>query len=316
MKLKTTVIAAAVLSLTSITATQAAVELTPKQATELKPYERITVTGRFNAIYEASDAVSRRADKMGAYAFYIQSLDDVGDSGNMRVVADVYAKDAPEVGTPKRRVFGGVEEMSKTDATEYEPFDTVTVSGFYPSQPDLYEAIAKKALEKNAASFYVVRNIAMNDGGNTLATAYIYKKDAPKRQVLNEDAVVPADSEAGRALLAEGGEAAKKVRIPGVASSEEPTSAVGRFFETSSSQPGRTGVTLPSGYVIEEVNKTAAAQMVPFDSITFSGYYTNTPEVRYQIAKRAEAKGAKYFHITREWQSNGGSVTISADLFK
>lgn len=56
--------------------------------------------------------------------------------------------------------------------------------------------------------------------------------------------------------------------------------------------------------------------MVPFDSITFSGYYTNTPEVRYQIAKRAEAKGAKYFHITREWQSNGGSVTISADLFK
>ena len=108
MKLKTTVIAAAVLSLTSITATQAAVELTPKQATELKPYERITVTGRFNAIYEASDAVSRRADKMGAYAFYIQSLDDVGDSGNMRVVADVYAKDAPEVGTPKRRVFGGL----------------------------------------------------------------------------------------------------------------------------------------------------------------------------------------------------------------
>lgn len=56
----------------------------------------------------------------------------------------------------------------------------------------------------------MVRNIAMNDGGNTLATAYIYKKDAPKRQVLNEDAVVPADSEAGRALLAEGGEAAKK----------------------------------------------------------------------------------------------------------
>ncbi len=56
----------------------------------------------------------------------------------------------------------------------------------------------------------MVRNIAMNDGGNTLATAYIYKKDAPKRQVLNEDAVVPADSDAGRALLAEGGEAAKK----------------------------------------------------------------------------------------------------------
>lgn len=316
MKLKTTVIAAAVLSLTSITATQAAVELTPKQAKELQPYERITVTGRFNAIYEASDAVSRRADKMGANAFYIQSLDDIGDSGNMRVVADVYAKDAPKIEESKRRVFDGIEEMSKADAKIYQPFDTVTVSGFYPSQPDLYEALAKKAKEKGAASFYLVRNVAMNDGGNTLATAYIYKKDAPVRQIQKEDAVVPADSEAGRAMLAEGGEAADKVLIPGVASSDEPTEAVGRFFETSSSQPGRTTVTLPNGYVIEEVNKTAAAMMVPFDSITFSGYYTNTPEVRYQIAKRAEAKGAKYYHITREWQSNGGSVTISADLFK
>lgn len=316
MKLKTTAIAAAVLSLTSITAVQAAVELTPKQAEELKPYERITVTGRFNAIYEASDAVSRKADKEGAYAFYIQSLDDVGDSGNMRVVADLYQKDAKSAEENKRRVFGGVEEMSKDDAAQFEPFDAVTVSGFYPSQPDLYEALAKKAKEKDAASFYIVRNIALNDGGNTLATAYIYKKDAPKRQVQLEDAVVPADSEAGRALLAEGGEAAKKVRIPGVASSEEPTVAVGRFFETSSSAPGKTSVTLPNGYVIEEVNKMAAAQMVPFDSVTFSGYYTNTPEVRYQIAKRAEAKGAKYYHITREWQSNGGSVTISADLFK
>ncbi|MGO2346532.1 MAG: YdgH/BhsA/McbA-like domain containing protein, partial [Providencia sp.] len=155
MKLKTTVIAAAVLSLSSITASQAAVELTPKQAEELKPYERITVTGRFNAIYEASDAVSRRADKMGAYAFYIQSLDDIGDSGNMRVVADVFAKDAPKFEESNRRIFGGVEEMSKTDAAQYEPFDTVSVSGFYPSQPDLYEAIAKKAKEKDAASFYV-----------------------------------------------------------------------------------------------------------------------------------------------------------------
>lgn len=35
-------------------------------------------------------------------------------------------------------------------------------------------------------------------------------KDAPKRQVQLEEAVVPADSEAGQALLAEGGEAAKK----------------------------------------------------------------------------------------------------------
>ncbi len=42
----------------------------------------------------------------------------------------------------------------------------------------------------------------------------------------------------------------------------------------------------------------------------------NSPEVSYQVAKRAAEKGAKYYHITREWQSNGGTVTITADLFK
>ncbi|MDM3667996.1 YdgH/BhsA/McbA-like domain containing protein, partial [Proteus mirabilis] len=40
------------------------------------------------------------------------------------------------------------------------------------------------------------------------------------------------------------------------------------------------------------------------------------PEVSYQVAKRAAEKGAKNYHITREWQSNGGTVTITADLFK
>lgn len=316
MKLKTTVIATAVLSLMSTTAVQAAIEYTPEQAAQFKPSERITVTGRFNAIYEASDAVSRRADKIGAYAFYIQSLDDIGDSGNLRVVADLYPKSAEEATSEKNRVFAGVEELPKDSAAQYEPFDTVTVSGYFPSQPDLYEALAKKAKKLGAASFFVVRNVAQNDGGNILATAYVYKKDAPKRRVLTEEAVVPADSEQGKALLAQGGEAAKKVKIPGVASSAEPTEAVGRFFETSSTKAGRTSVTLPSGYVIEEINKAAAAQMAPFDSVTFSGYYTTTPEVRYQVAKRAESKGAKYYHITREWQSNGGSVTISADLYK
>ena len=56
--------------------------------------------------------------------------------------------------------------------------------------------------------------------------------------------------------------------------------------------------------------------MEPFDTITFSGYFVNSPEVSYQVAKRAAEKGAKYYHITREWQSNGGTVTITADLFK
>lgn len=56
--------------------------------------------------------------------------------------------------------------------------------------------------------------------------------------------------------------------------------------------------------------------MDPFDTITFSGYFVNSPEISYQVAKRAAAKGAKYYHITNEWQSDGGTVTITADLFK
>jgi hypothetical protein len=36
------------------------------------------------------------------------------------------------------------------------------------------------------------------------------------------------------------------------------------------------------------------------------------------VARRAAQKGAKFYHITREWEQNqsGGVLTISADLFK
>ncbi|WP_368938839.1 YdgH/BhsA/McbA-like domain containing protein, partial [Morganella morganii] len=178
-------------------------------------------------------------------------------------------------------------------------------------------AIAKEAVKKDAASFFIVRNIFTNDGGNQLVTAYVYKADAPKRVLQTEEALIPADSDAGRAALAAGGEAAKQVEIPGVASSTDTAgNNVGRFFETQSSRSGRYTVTLPDGTQVQELNKASAAVMAPFDSVTFTGYYTTSPEVSYQVAKRAAAKGAKYYHITRQWQSSGGNVTISADLFK
>ncbi|PHM60211.1 DUF1471 family protein YdgH [Xenorhabdus ishibashii] len=317
MKLKTTIIATAMFSLTTITTAHAAKELTPEQAAELKPFERISVTGRFNAIYEAADAVSRQADKKGADSFYIQSLDDLNGRGNLRVVADLYHKDAEKADkTPNYRIYHGIKELPKTEATTLEPFDTVTVNGYFPTDPDLKEAIAKAAKKKNAASFFIVRDIAPNNGGNQIVTAYVYKEDAPKRKVQSNEAVIPADSEAGRQALAQGGEEAKKVEIPGVASSTSTSNVVGRFFETQSSKSGRYTVTLPDGTKIQELNKASAALMAPFDSVTFSGYYTTAPEVSYQVAKRAAEKGAKYYHITREWQSNGGNVTISADLFK
>ncbi|MET4876794.1 DUF1471 family protein YdgH [Morganella morganii] len=318
MKLKTTVIASAMFfSFTSLLPAQAAQELTPEQAEQYQPFERIAVTGRFNAIYEAAAAVSRKADKMGADAFYIQSLDDLNNNGNMRVVADVYHRDAPPAEEKGYRQFRGVNELPEKDAIGLQPFDTVTVSGFFANSPDLNDAIAKEAVKKDAASFFIVRNIFTNDGGNQLVTAYVYKADAPKRVLQTEEALIPADSDAGRAALAAGGEAAKQVEIPGVASSTDTAgNNVGRFFETQSSRSGRYTVTLPDGTQVQELNKASAAVMAPFDSVTFTGYYTTSPEVSYQVAKRAAAKGAKYYHITRQWQSSGGNVTISADLFK
>lgn len=314
MKLKNTILASAIVSLTSLSA-QAATELTPEQAAALQPYDTVVMTGRFNSIGDAVSAVSRRADKIGAASFYVQDTSDTGNSGNWRVVAAVYKADAPAAEQAKGRVIAGLTELSKDRAFKLEPFDTVTIQGFYRNQPDVNEAIAKAAKAKGAAAFFIVRQIDTNQGGNQRITAYIYKADAKERVVQSPD-VIPAGSEAAKVALAQGGEAAKRVEIPGVASSEMPASDVGRFFETQTSKGGRYTVTLPDGTKIEEVNKVTAAQMIPFDSVKFTGNYGNTTEVSYQVAKRAAKKGAKYYHITREWQENGGNVTISADLYK
>jgi hypothetical protein len=295
----------------------AATELTPEQAAALKPYDRVEVTGRFNAIGDAVQAVSRKADKEGAASFYVVDTSDFGSGGNLRVTADFYKENAPQADTPKNRIINGIMELPKDQAVTLEPFDTVTVQGFYRSQPEVNDAITKAAKAKGAASFFIVRQVDANQGGNQRITAYVYKADAKKRVLQSPDAI-PADSEAGRAALAEGGEAAKKVEIPGVATSASvgAGTGVGRFFETQSSKGGRYTVTLPDGTKVEEVNKITAAQMVPYDSIKFTGNYGNMTEISYQTAKRAARKGAKYYHITRQWQERGGNITISADLYK
>lgn len=314
MKLKYTLLASALLSVTALSV-NAATELTPEQASALKPYDRVVITGRYNSIGDAVKAASNRADKEGAASFYVVDASDYGDSGNQRVTADLYKADAPKADAPKLRVMNGVTELPKTQAIELEPFDTVTVQGFYRSQPEVNDAITKAARAKGAASFYIVRQVDANEGGNQLVTAFIYKADAKKRVLQSPDAI-PRDSEAGRAALAKGGEEAKKVEIPGVATTAAPSADVGRFFETQASTANRYTVTLPDGTKIEEVNKITAAQMVPFDSVKFTGNYGNMTEISYQVAKRAAAKGAKYYHITRQWQENGSNITISADLYK
>ncbi|WP_409308763.1 DUF1471 family protein YdgH [Pectobacterium sp. B1J-3] len=316
MKLKTTVIASTLLSLAAFSA-YAAQELTPEQAESLQPFERISFIGRFNAINEAVAAASKRADKLGADSFYVQAMTDVNSRGNWNVTVDLYHKDAPKVSqSVELRTFYGVKELPKDMAYSLEPFDTVTVSGFFRSQPDLNDAIAKAAKDKDADSFYIVRQVDVNSSGaNQKVTAYIYKADAPKRQVQSTD-LIPADSDAGRAALAAGGAEAAKVEIPGVANSGSPSRNIGNFFETQSSKGGRYTVTLSDGTKIEELNNATAAQMVPFDSINFRGNFTNMPAVSEAVAKRAAQKGAKYYHITKQWQNKGSNMTISADLYK
>ena len=314
MKLKNTLLASALLTTATLSA-HAATELTPEQAAALKPYDRVVVTGRFNAIGDAVQAVSRKADKDGAASFYVVDTSDYGNGGNWRVTADLYKEDAPKADAPKNRIINGVMELPKDQAVELMPYDTVTVQGFYRSQPEVNDAITKAAKAKGAYAFFIVRQVDANQGGNQRITAFIYKADAKKRIVQSPDAI-PADSDAGRAALAAGGEAAKKVEIPGVATTASPSAEVGRFFETQSTKGGRYTVTLPDGTKVEELNKATAAMMVPFDSIKFTGNYGNMTEVSYQVAKRAAKKGAKYYHITRQWSERGNNVTISADLYK
>lgn len=317
MKLKNSILASTLLTLLAANA-WAAEEISPEKAATLQPFERINVSGRFNAIGDASDAVSKRADEMGAAYYYIQGINDTnGNGGNWRVTADLYRADAPAASDKQTyRKFNGVRELPKAEAYQLEPFDTVSVSGFYRSQPDVNDAISKAAKEKGAESFFIVRQIDANNGGNQYVTAYVYKADAKKRAVQSPN-LIPRDSEAGKAALAAGGAAAKQVELPGVASSETPSASVGRFYETQSSTGKRYTVNLPNGQSMQEVNAISAAQMQPFDTVTFTGHFGTPTEISEEVAKRGAAKGAKYYHITRQWQNqSGGNLTVTADLFK
>lgn len=72
MKLKNTLLASALLATTALSA-HAATELTPEQAAALKPYDRVVVTGRFNAIGDAVQAVSARRIKMAQLPFMLST---------------------------------------------------------------------------------------------------------------------------------------------------------------------------------------------------------------------------------------------------
>lgn len=116
--------------------------------------------------------------KKAQLSFYVVDTSEFGNSGNWRVVADVYKADAPKADAPKNRVINGIVELPKDRAVQLEPYDTVTVQGFYRSQPEVNDAITKAAKQKGAYAFYIVRQIDANQGGNQRITAFIYKQDA------------------------------------------------------------------------------------------------------------------------------------------
>ena len=129
----------------------------------------------------------------------------------------------------------------------------------------------------------------MLTGGNQRITAFIYKEDAKKRVLQSPDAI-PANSKRSR------GDSERRRRSeesgnPGVATTATPSAEVGRFFETQSTKGGRYSVTLPDGTKVEELNNATAAQMVPFDSIKFTGNYGNMTEVSYRSRSVRRRKG-------------------------
>ncbi|MBG6241649.1 MAG: DUF1471 domain-containing protein [Candidatus Symbiopectobacterium sp. Dall1.0] len=59
-----------------------------------------------------------------------------------------------------------------------------------------------------------------------------------------------------------------------------------------------------------------AAAVKPFDRISFSGRFDAIFDAVAEASKRAADKGAKYYHITKQWFNKGSNMTISADLYK
>lgn len=177
MKLKNTLTASALLSATALSA-NAATELTPEQAAALKPLTIRSLWVAITLLAMPSPPHQKAADKNGAASFYVVDQSDQGNSGNQRVTIALYKENAPKADEQKNRVINGIVELPKDQAVQLEPYDTVTVQGFYRSQPEVNDAITKAAREKGAYAFYIVRQVDANRGGNQRITAFIYKQDA------------------------------------------------------------------------------------------------------------------------------------------
>ena len=331
----------------------AAQQLTEEQANSMQSFKSITIRGAFYTDSDYVMAMSKAADNEGAASFYITTTNISPSNDTLRIVyAKLYKSDAPKAveKTETLRKFEGVYEYPKSKAIRLEPFNIVRIRGYFPTDYDINQAIAKEASAQGAYGFYIDSRSEL--GSNLQIAAYLFKKDAPERKLQPENAI-PYDSEAGQLALAQGGEAAMQVEKPGyyspsafnekyyadkfnnkvIEKNTTPTTATTTTTTAKVATPSDSGttnsvitepqrvtrytVTLSDGRKIQELNDATAAKMVAFDTIKFRGYYVTDQEISYQAGKRAIEGGAKYYHIARiAHDSKGPNITVFVDLYK
>lgn len=325
----------------------AAQQLTEEQANSMQSFKSITIRGAFYTDSDYLMAMSKAADNEGAASFYITTTNISPSNDTLRIVyAKLYKSDAPKAveQAESLRKFEGVYEYPKSKAIRLEPFNIVRIRGYFPTDYDINQAIAKEASAKGAYGFYIDSRSEI--GSNLQIAAYLFKKDAPERKLQPEDAI-PYDSEAGQLALAKGGDAAMQVEKPGyyspsafnekyyadkfnnkVIDKTTTTTTTGKVATSSNTETTSTvatepqrvtryTVTLPDGRKIQELNDATAAKMVAFDTLKFRGYYVTDQEISYQAGKRAIEAGAKYYHIARvAHDTKGPNITVFVDLYR
>lgn len=325
----------------------AAQQLTEEQANSMQSFKSITIRGAFYTDSDYLMAMSKAADNEGAASFYITTTNISPSNDTLRIVyAKLYKSDAPKAieQAESLRKFEGVYEYPKSKAIRLEPFNIVRIRGYFPTDYDINQAIAKEASAKGAYGFYIDSRSEI--GSNLQIAAYLFKKDAPERKLQPEDAI-PYDSEAGQLALAKGGDAAMQVEKPGyyspsafnekyyadkfnnkVIDKTTTTTTTGKVATSSNTETTNTvatepqrvtryTVTLPDGRKIQELNDATAAKMVAFDTLKFRGYYVTDQEISYQAGKRAIEAGAKYYHIARvAHDTKGPNITVFVDLYR
>lgn len=304
MKLRLTF---ALLLAASAFSANAATELTPEKADQLKPFKQITVRGEYNRMSEASEAVSKAADKQNAAAYYINNIGYHSKNDALWIVsAYLYTNDAEAVDPEEKsqETYRGLVSYNKSTAIRLEPFKRISIRGSFQTLSDMNQAVAKEAEKHDAYAFYIDQFYDTN-GSNKQIIAYLYEKDAPERKV-QIDNTIPYDSEAGQAALAKGGDLAGQV--------EDPTA---KSTSLEKNRASRYTVTLDNDVKIEELNRATAAKMTPFESIKFRGNYNSLTALSHAAAKKAAAKGAKYYYISSMRDDKGnGNYTVYVDLFR